>query len=543
MNRLKTVFIVAHIFFVSVLSKAQYSTENIPANTLPAYKWWNLLHYTISITPDYKTKFISGTNSITFCALQAGKTMQIDLQQPMAITAITYKNQNLAFTKKENAYIISFPKNINKGETGTITIRFEGHPHAAVNPPWDNGWIWSTDKKGRQWTSVACEGAGASIWLPCKEVLYDEPDNGITFNITVDDSLVAVANGRLQQKVSNNAGKTTYTWNVVNPINNYNIIPYIGKYVTWHEDYHGIKGKLDCDYWVLDYNLEKAEQHLKQTDTMLRCFEYWLGQYPFYADGYKLVEAPMAGMEHQSAIAYGNGFENGYQGKNLSGTNWGLKWDFILIHESGHEWFGNSITASNNGESWIHEGFTKYLETVYTDYVFGTAAGNEYAQGIWKRIKNDEPVIGSASSDSYNKGSAMLHMIRQIIGDTAFRGWLQKLNTVLYHHTVSTAQILSLLNDYTKKDFTAIFNQYLYTTQIPVLEYNFESGVLNYRWSNCVDGFSMPVKISLDNISYTFIYPTTIWQKLTLQHTGSKMLFTDNNFYVNSKQVTYQAVK
>ena len=451
------------IFSTQIFAQA----ETVPANIIAAYKWWNLLHYTIDITPDYSKRSINGTNSIEFTALQTGRIMQIDLQEPMIITSVTWKNSPLAFKKERNAYIITFPENIVKGKTATITVSFKGHPKVALKPPFGNGWIWTTDKKGRPWISVACEGSGASIWLPCKQVLYDEPDHGITFGITVPDTLIAVANGRLQQKINNNNGTLTYRWNVTAPINNYNIIPYIGKYVTWHKDYAGIKGKLDCDYWVLDYSLRKAQKHLNQADTMLRCFEYWMGPYPFYEDSYKLVEAPMPGMEHQSAIAYGNGFENGYSGKNLSGTVWGLKWDFILIHESGHEWFGNSITAANDGESWIHEGFTKYLEVLYTDYVFGKKAGNEYTAGIAKRIKNDAPVIGSGSSDAYYKGSAMLHMIRHTIGDTAFRGWLHNLTAEFSHHTVTTQQILAHLNAYTKKDFTSIFNQYLRTTQMP----------------------------------------------------------------------------
>jgi aminopeptidase N len=516
--------------------KTQANKESAPVNTILAYKWWNLLLYAIDITPDYNRKFINGTNSITFSALKTGRVMQIDLQEPMVISNIIWNNLSVAFKKEGNAYIITFPKDIIKDKTETITVFFEGHPRAALKPPFDNGWIWATDRKGRPWMSVACEGSGASIWLPCKEVLYDEPDRGTVFSLTVPDTLTAISNGRLQQQRNNNNGTSTYTWSVKNPINNYNIIPYIGKYVTWHENYPGIKGKLDCDYWVLDYNLNKAQRHLQQTDTMLHCFEYWLGPYPFYEDSYKLVEAPMPGMEHQSAIAYGNGFENGYVKGNLSGTQWGLKWDFILVHESGHEWFGNSITASNNGESWIHEGFAKYLEVLYTDYVFGKEAGNEYALGIRKRIKHDQPVIGTGTSDQYYKSSAMLHIIRQIIGDTAFRGWLQGLNQMFYHRTVTTEQILTFLNKYTKNNFAKVFDQYLRTTNVPVLEYFLQTDGLQYRWNNCLNDFTMPVRISLDSKVYNLIYPTTQWQKLTVS-TMKQIKFTvDKNFYIEAKE-------
>jgi aminopeptidase N len=249
------------------------------------------------------------------------------------------------------------------------------------------------------------------------------------------------------------------------------------------------------------------------------------------------VEAPMPGMEHQSAVAYGNGFQNGYRGKDfISGTTWGLKWDFMLVHESGHEWFGNSITSSNYDDTWIHEGFTKYLETLYTDFVFGREAGNEYTLGTWKRIKNDQPILGTGTSDKYYKGGAMLHTIRQIVGDTAFRGWLKELNQKFYHQTVNTRQILDCLNRYTKKDFSKVFTQYLTTTQVPVFEYNFQSGKLHFRWTNCVDSFAMALNISVDDKSYHLIYPTTRWQTLTVSGDNVKRLAVDKNFFVQTKQ-------
>lgn len=533
-------------FFILVLSSFAFQVasqdaiqngETAPFNIIPAHRWWNLLYYTIKITPDLTTKSIAGTNSIEFSAVQTGKEMQLSLKEPMTIKSIRWRHTFLKFKKAEDAYLITFPENITKGDKETITVAFEGKPQVALNPPFDNGWIWTTDQKGRPWISVACEGSGAGIWLPCKEVLYDEPDNGISFSITVPDSLTAVANGRLQRKKVNKNGTITFTWRVVSPINNYNIIPYIGKYTGWHENYAGLKGNLDCDFWVLDYSLNKAKSHLKQTDTMLHAFEYWMGPYPFYEDSYKLVEAPMPGMEHQSAVAYGNGFQNGYLGKDfISKTGWGLKWDFILVHESGHEWFGNSITCSGDGDSWIHEGFTKYLETLYTTFVFGNEAGNDYALGTWKRIKNDEPILGTNTSDKYYKASAMLHTIRQIVGDSVFHGWLKGLNETFYHRTVNTEQVLGFLNHYTKKDFSKVFAQYLQTTQVPVLEYFFRPGELHYRWSNCVTGFAMPLNISLDNKAFHLINPTTQWKILTTHDTNPANLSVDKNFYVQTKK-------
>lgn len=510
-----------------------------PENTSLAHQWWNLLYYDISIHQDHIGKFIEGSNEITFAALDPGQELQIDLHAPMKITAVVWDKKKLDFRRIDSfSYIVRFPSIIGKKQKHTIKVQFKGQPKESKNPPYDSGWIWSKDEKGRPWVSVACQGTGASIWLPCKEVLYDEPDNGVSFSITVSDSLTAIANGRLTKREVNKNKTTTYTWKVVNPINHYNIVPYIGRYETWHKDFNGVKGKLDCDYWVLDYNLSKGKKHFQQADTMLHAFEYWLGPYPFYEDGYKLIEAPHPGMEHQSAIAYGNGFQNGFQGKDfISGTKWSLKWDFMIVHESGHEWFGNSITCNNHGDTWIHEGFTKYLEVLYTSYVFGVEAGNDYAIGTWKRIKNDQPILGTGTSDKYYKGGAMLHMIRQITGDSLFRELLIGLNRKFYHKTADSGQIFGFFNSYTKRDFSKIFDQYLKTIQVPMLEYSFINETFLFRWNNCIQGFDMPVKITLDGKSYQFISPTTQWQELKKTGIDPAKFKVDRNFYVTQSKV------
>ncbi|HTJ11295.1 MAG TPA: M1 family metallopeptidase [Dinghuibacter sp.] len=509
---------------------AQPGREKMPASTLPEQAWWNVLHYSISIRPDFPTHTLTGTNTIAFRAVKPGQTLLLDLLAPMTISSVSWQGKRLSVSQKPDGYLVGFPRTIAAGERVTIAVAFKGHPKEAVNPPWDGGWIWSKDSLGRPWVSLACESPGGMLWLPCKNASYDEPDSGMTLSITVPDTLVGVGNGRLIGRRPGPPGWTTWDWKVANPINNYDICPYIGKYVTWHHDYPGLAGRLDCDYWVIDYHREKAERHLRQVDTLLACFEYWMGPYPFYGDGYKIVESPMAGMEHQSAIAYGNGFEDGYRGKNLSGTPWGLKWDFILVHESGHEWFGNSISANSWRDGWIHEGFTKYLETLYTTWIFGTGAGNDYTLGIWKRIKNDAPIIGSGSTDEYNKGCAMLHMIRQIVGDTAFRKCLHDLNTRFYHSTVNTEEVLSCINRSTGRDFSRVFAQYLTTARVPVLEYRFDGDSLAYRWANCVPGFDMPVKVWLRGERF-FISPGTRWRKIFCTDSALRV---DRNFYVTA---------
>lgn len=459
--------------------KKHFTRQDTLRGTItPERAWWDVLQYDISVQPDYQTKTIKGSSRITCKVTGPGTRMQIDLQQPMQAGSFTWNGQRIPAQRDGNVYYITFPQSLPAGSIQTINITFSGKPREAIRPPWDGGWIWSKDNQGRPWMSVACQGLGASVWYPCKDHQSDEPDNGATLTITVPDSLTGVGNGRLQHKQSNENGTTSYTWKVVNPINNYTIIPYIGKYITWHEDFAGEKGNLDCDYWVLDYNLNKAKQQFKQVPAMLQCFEYWFGPYPFYEDGYKLVEAPHLGMEHQSAVAYGNGFQNGYLGRDLSGSGWGSKWDFIIVHESGHEWFANNITTNDIADMWVHEAFTNYSESLFTTCQYGTEAGNAYCIGTRQLIQNDIPVVGpynvnqEGSGDMYYKGGNLLHMIRQCINDdAAFRNILRGLNSTFYHKTVTGKEVEDYISKQSGIDFSKVFDQYLRTTQIPVLEY------------------------------------------------------------------------
>jgi aminopeptidase N len=521
----------AYLFYLFLLYSASSYAQ-------PGRDWWDLLYYRIAIKPDYTRKFISGSNSIRFKVVHPGQEMQIDLQDPMLIRTVSRHGVPLSFRREANMWWIRFPRPLLKGDIDTIDIGFEGTPRAAVHPPYDNGWVWATDHEGRPWISVTCEGSGASIWLPCKDVLRDEPDSGVSMSITVPDSLTAVGNGRLKEKTVHQDGTTTWRWAVVNPINNYDIIPYIGKYVTWHETFNGEKGTLDCDYWVLNDDLPRARHQFKQVDSILRCYEYWMGPYPFYEDSYKVVEAPYPGMEHQSAIAYGNGFADGFHGKDLSGTGWGLLWDFILVHETAHEWFGNSITGQGDGDGWIHEGFAKYAETIYTTCVSGAAAGDDYAMGIARRIRNDAPIVTGNTQDKYDKGSAMLHMIRQILGDETFRSLLHALNKKFYHETVSTAELIDYCSRFTGRDLSKIFEQYLYTTEVPVLEYDLRDGDLQYRWTNCVTGFNMPVEIVPKGQPAIWIHPTGQWQHFPAGKWPGKDLAVARDYYVGLRAVT-----
>lgn len=474
--------------------------------------------------------------------------MQIDLQVPLEIDSIVQEGKSLQFQREGNVFHVS----VNRQDAGNIcvhcirrlTVYYHGNPQLAQRPPWDGGFIFTQDKLGRPWMTVACEGTGASVWYPCKDWLGDEPDSGAILTMVVPDSLVAIGNGRLVRKVIGANRLATWTWAVTNPINNYNIIPYIGKYVNWKQNYYGQKGTLDCSFWVLDYDLQKAKQHFTVVDSMLSCFEYWFGPYPFYEDSYKLIQAPHLGMEHQSDIAYGNHFLQGYLGKDLSGTGWGLKWDFIIVHESGHEWFGNNITCKDIADEWIHESFTNYSETLYTGNYFGKKAGDAYCLGTRKNIENKNPIIqyygvnhGPEGTDEYYKGGNMIHTIREVIhDDELFRKILRGLNQNFYHQTVTAQDIQNYINKISGIDFTPVFNQYLRSVYIPVLEYRFVDRYVFYRWANCNTDFNMPVRVDISGEQW--LRPTTEWKKERIPKRENPALQVGNNFYVTQKNLT-----
>lgn len=503
--------------------------------------WWDVLHYSIIITPDFAGRRTEGKVDIMFKVLNPGKRMQIDLQQPLQLMKAFLGDSALVYKREGNLYYLDIPFSLQAGDIKTLALRFSGEPIVAKNAPWDGGWIFQTDAKGRPWMNVACQGLGASAWYPCKDHQGDEPDRGAKLRITIPDTLVAVGNGRFTGKTSYEPGTMTWDWVVKSPINNYNIIPYIGKYVNFNEVYKGVKGDLDMNYWVLDYNLEKAKKQFIEVQKMMKAFEHWFGPYPFYEDGYKLVEAPHLGMEHQSAIAYGNNYKNGYAGRDLSETGWGSKWDFVIVHESSHEWFGNNITTKDIADMWVHEGFANYAETLFTEFYYGKKAASEYIMGIRKRIKNDIPVIGrygvnnAGSVDMYYKGGNMIHTIRQVINDDdKFRGILRGLNKTFYHQTVTGKQIEEYIIKTSGKDLSKIFDQYLRTINIPTLEYTIKNGVLSYRWTNVVKGFNMPVKVSLTKNQYSFIYPSETFKQIKISTNKVKV---DENFYIKTNKV------
>lgn len=553
----KTLVLVSVLFLSSSLIAQPFTkADTLRGSNGPGRLWWDATHYALELTFDIEGESIKGKNTISFQQLTLDHVnyFQIDLQEPLAIDSIilrlpkknnSRKNRSaekLVFTRLGNAYFVHFNKNslskLGLYQIGKLEVYYHGVPKKAARAPWDGGLVWKKDKEGNPWISVACQGLGASVWYPCKDYQGDEPDSAFV-SLNVPDTLTAISNGTLVDIQSAKNNRSIYQWKVVNPINNYDISFYIGKYDHFQEIFEGEKGPLIMDFWPLKYNLNKAKTQFKEAGRMLQAFEYWFGPYPFYEDGYKLVEAPYLGMEHQSGIAYGNKYANGYLGTDLSGTGVGLKWDFIIVHESGHEWFGNNITAIDVADMWVHESFTNYSETLFTEYYFGMNSANQYVIGTRKKIANDIPIIGvygvnkEGSGDMYYKGGNMIHMIRQIINDDEkFRGILRGLNRVFYHQTVTTQQVEEYISTQAGIDFSKVFDQYLRDIRIPVLEYKKEGDQWYCRWTNCVKGFEMPIQIKDAADNSLFIHPTEQWTKI---EASIQQLRVDENFYIHTK--------
>jgi aminopeptidase N len=557
--------IVYSLFLMWYLLPANTTFAYTRADTLrgsngPGRSWWDVQHYGLSTELHWKDRSVSGRIQIDFLVTGIpGDSMQIDLQDSLEIaaafimqndTCVPLLNQAVA-VKDGNVWWIKFPfRHFDIGHEYSLEIFYKGKPREAKNPPWDGGFIWTKDASGMPWISVACQGLGASSWFPCKDIQSDEPDSGMSISLWLpfyymdtDIDLVNISNGRLVDTtrvnddlyLDENNG-LDWHWKVSNPINTYDASFYIGDYVHWQDTIMGEKGELTLDFYALRQNEKQARTHFEVTKHMLHCFEYWLGPYPFYEDGYKLVEAPFLGMEHQSAIAYGNKYQMGYLGKDRSNTGVGLNFDFIIIHESGHEWFGNSITAADIADNWIHEGFTTYTETLFAESLMGKEKAFEYVKGQRLNIKNDKPLIGpygvnkEGSGDIYDKGATLVHTIRLLMNDDEkFRQMLRTMNERYYHKMVSTAEIEEFLCDYSGIDLLAIFNQYLRTTKVPELTYYIKKGRLYYKFNKAIPGFTLPIEAWEGN-NKALINPNSEWQSIKWKG-GFDLSFSDDFYF------------
>ncbi|MFI1771601.1 M1 family metallopeptidase [Thalassobellus citreus] len=514
--------------------------DTLRGTITPERAWWDVTYYHLDIKVEPAKKYISGKNTIQYKVLENNSIMQIDLQPPLKITKVIQNGDSLEVKHDGNAHLIQLISKQDVGSIQSLDVYYEGNPKEAIKAPWDGGFSWKKDENGNDFVATSCQGLGASVWWPNKDHMYEEVDS-MLISVNVPRGLMDVSNGRLR-KIEEFTDTKTYHWFVSNPINNYGVNVNIGDYTHFSEVFDGQGGNLDMDYYVLKDHLEKAKKQFKDAPRMMKAFEHWFGQYPFYKDGYKLVEVPYLGMEHQSSVTYGNKFMQGYLGRDLSGTGWGLKFDFIIIHESGHEWFANNITYIDIADMWIHESFTNYSESLFVEYYYGKEAGAEYVIGTRKGIKNDRPIIGyynvnkEGSGDMYPKGGNMLHTLRQLVkDDEKWRQILRGLNTTFYHQTVSTQQIENYLCKETGIDLTEFFNQYLRDIRIPTLEYSIHKKELKYRWTNIVDGFDMPIQVQIGDDD-SWIYPKAEWQTLSLDSKNAT-LKVDPDFYVEVKKL------
>ncbi|MBC8153733.1 MAG: M1 family metallopeptidase [Bacteroidetes bacterium] len=512
--------------------------DTLRGSVTPARAWWDLTHYDLQVRLHPADSTLRGSTTIRYRVLKPYQVLQVDLQRPLRVEKIEQDGQPLPFRQDGDAYLVTLTKPQRAGQTESLTVQYAGKPRVAKRPPWEGGLVWSRDRAGGWFIATACQGLGASAWWPCKDHLYDEPDS-MRIRVTVPDNLTDVSNGRLRHVTTNNDGTRTFDWFVANPISNYGVNLNVGNYVHWSDTLRGEGGPLTLDFYALPEHEDSARRQFTQVKPMLRAFEHWFGPYPFYEDGYKLVEVPYLGMEHQSSVTYGNGFRNGYRGRDLSGTGWGLLWDFIIVHESGHEWFANNITYRDVADMWVHESFTNYAENLYVEYYHGKDAGAAYVIGCRKLIRNDRPIVGvygvnhEGSGDMYYKGGNMLHTIRQVVGDDVkWRQILRGLNRTFYHQTVEGRQIEAEMSRQAGRDLQKVFDQYLRDTRLPTLAYRPAGNTLEYRWTNCVTGFDMPVRVSLgESGPYQMLYPTTRWQRLPIRTTATT-LTADPNYYV-----------
>lgn len=509
--------------------------------TLTPYRTaYDLNYYHLDVKVDIDQRFISGSNLFRFRATQDFDKLQFDLFDNMKVEKVVYQQQEVPFEREHHAVFVTFPKTIRQGTLDSLTVFYSGHPTIAKRAPWDGGFVFAQDSNGKPWVSTACQGLGASVWWPNKDHQADEVDS-MLISVSVPNGLTDVSNGRLRKKTKLKNGYTRFDWFVSNPINNYSVSLNIGDYVHFNDRFDGEKGELDLGYWVLRENLSKAKEHFpKNVNPMLEAFEHWFGPYPFYEDSYKLIDAPYLGMEHQSAVTYGNGYQNGYRGRDGSGTGWGMKWDFIVVHESGHEWFGNNITSKDLADMWIHEGFTNYSEALYVDYHFGKQAGQEYVHGNRQGIQNDRPIQGpygvneSGSSDMYPKGGTLLNMVRTIIDDDEkWRQVLRGLNKAFYHQTINYEDVVAYISEQSGMDLAPVFSQYAKYTNIPTLELKVAEGKLMARWIADVADFNMPIKVRAKGNEYQFIRPNRKWQAFDIAGLNADNLEVDTfNFYV-----------
>ncbi|MBA2627289.1 MAG: M1 family metallopeptidase [Gemmatimonadales bacterium] len=510
----------------------------------PGRAWWDAEFYDLHVRVDPADSSVAGHNAITYRVLQPATEMQLDLQLPLQVDSIVHQARRLQFRRDGNAYFATLVVAQRPGDRDTVSVWYHGKfvrlPGDTTRRRAGGPFTWSRDSVGAPWFASANEGPGASTWWPLKDLPSDEPDSQ-RIAITVPDPIINVSNGRLRSTTHNPDSTSTYEWFVTNPINTYDVaVNASPAYVPVHDEYAGENGPITIDFWALRPHQAAATALVPQAKQMLGCFEHWFGPYPWYADGYKLIEVPYLGMEHQSGIAYGNRYLRGYLGRDLSGTGEGLTWDYIVVHESAHEWFGNNVSARDHADMWIHESFAMYAEGLWIECTKDRASAERYLVGARQMIRNDIPIIGTygvndtpRSPDRYPKGANMLMTMRAVVDDDArWLATLRGLNKTFWHQTVTAKQVRDYVSATTGVDLSKIFRQYQETTKIPTLEYWFQGKVLSYRWTNVVPGFEMPVRVGLAAEGYERISPTERWNSSKSRLPAGTVLRVDPVFYV-----------
>lgn len=531
MNRFNLIFFLS----ISCLVHAQNSSrkDSLQGGLRPERTSFDVLRYDLDIKINPEEKFLSGYNDITFEVIENTRRIQLDLFANMQVDSIVLHGKRLTYTREFNAVFINFDNLLPKGNRAKLRFYYSGHPITAKRAPWDGGFVWSKDKAGKPWVGVAVQGTGASLWFPVKDHQSDEPDLGATIKVAVPDGLMNVSNGRFTGSEKLPDGYTRWDWEVKNPINNYDITVNIADYVHFGENYNG----LDLDYYVLPENLAAAKVQFEEVKPMMDCFQEKFGIYPFTEDSYKLVDTPYLGMEHQSAVAYGNQYRKGYLGSDLSKTGIGLQFDFIIIHESAHEWFGNSITSSDIADMWIHEGFTTYAESVFVECEWGYDKAMQYINGQGKLVRNDRPIVGeygvnkNGSGDMYPKGALLLNTIRHMVQDDA-KWWrlLRKYVETFRHQIVDTQTVIDFFNRETGQNLSPIFQQYLFYKNIPILEIEPVGNAFKYRWKTDVKDFEMPFEFTYNGRNYRQT-ATNEWQAFSEKMEVDKIDFSSQKFF------------
>jgi len=500
---------------------------------------YDVKRYDLNITINPEQKSIKGFNEITFDVVIPTQKIQLDLFENMKVDSIVWNAKKLNYKRDNDAVFIDFPEKLASRSNHKLKFYYSGNPRIAKNAPWDGGFVFSKDKAGKDFIAVAVQGTGASLWYPVKDSQTDEPDNGASIKVAVPNGLMNVSNGRFLGSQDLKNGYTRWDWEVKNPINNYTITVNIADYVHIQDK----MPDLDLDYYVLRENEAKAREHFMEVKPMMECFQSKFGRYPFWEDGYKLVETPYLGMEHQSAVAYGNKYKKGYMGFDLSGTGVGMFFDYITIHETGHEWFGNSITSMDIADMWIHEGFTTYSETVFIECIKGYDDAMKYINGQAKNVRNDKPIIGQygvnneGSGDMYYKGSLLLNTLRHIIGDDE-KWWkmVYDYSETFKKKIITSDTVIDYFNKASGTDLTPVFRQYLYTNQVPVFIYKIKGDYLYYSWDNANEDFNMPIDIGFEDKKIR-LNPTLKEQKIKLKKLSKKSFqIYDNQFYVKIKE-------